>query len=203
MGPSRERLLEAMIRVVGENGYRATSVADVIAEADSSRATFYKYFADKHDCFLAAYDMLVERVFEEVISGCDASQPWLERVTAGLSRIVELFAQDPELARTAVVEVAGAGAEARKRHSEALARLSQFMDAADQELAGGEELPVNTSLMAAGAVAGLIFDELQAGRAAELPRLLPELVFALLVPYIGPRAAAEEMRRTVTPSSPR
>jgi AcrR family transcriptional regulator len=200
MGSSRERLLEAMVRIVGENGYGATSVADVVAEADSSRATFYKHFADKHDCFLAAYDMLVERVFEEVTSGCDASRPWMERVTAGLSTIVELFAQDPELARTAVVEVAGAGADARRRNSEALARLSRFMDT-DGEPAGGVELPASTSLMAAGAVAGLIFDELQAGRAAELRSLLPELVFALLVPYIGPRAAAEEMRRTVVPSS--
>ena len=49
--------------------------------------------------------------------------------------------------------------------------------------------------MAAGAVSGLIFDELLTGRAERLPELLPDLLFAMLVPYIGPSAAAEEMRK--------
>ena len=61
----RELILEAMVRVVGRKGYKETSVADVIEEAETSRTTFYKHFEDKHDCFLAAYDMLVDRVFED------------------------------------------------------------------------------------------------------------------------------------------
>ena len=62
-------------------------------------------------------------------------------------------------------------------------------------MSNGRELPENISLMSAGAVSGLIFDELLAGRAAQLPAMLPDLLFAMLVPYVGPRAAAEEMRR--------
>jgi len=190
----RDLILAAMIRVVGSKGYKATSVADVIEEAGASRTTFYKHFADKHDCFLAAYDMLVEQVFSEVVANCDGNQPWLERMQRGLSRIVELFALDPELARTAVVEVAAAGADARQRHWDAVARFTEFLEGG-RELADGRELPENISLMSAGAVSGLIFDELLAGRAAELPALFPDLLFAMLVPYIGPRAAADEMRR--------
>jgi AcrR family transcriptional regulator len=190
----RELILAAMIRVVGSKGYKATSVADVIEEAGTSRTTFYKHFEDKHDCFLAAYDMLVEQVFAEVIANCDGNQPWLERVRRGLAAIVELFALDPKLARTAVVEVAAAGADARQRHWNAVARFTEYLEDG-RELADGRELPENISLMSAGAVSGLIFDELLAGRAAELPALLPDLLFAMLVPYIGPRAAADEMRR--------
>lgn len=194
MNSRRERLLQAMVRVVGEKGYKATSVADVIAEADISRTTFYKHFTDKHDCFLAAYDMLVEQVFREVLANCDGEQPWMERVTNGLARIVELFALDPALARTAIVEVAAAGADARQRHWNAVARFTEFLDGG-RELGEGRELPENISLMSAGAVSGLIFDELLAGRAERLPALLPDLLFAMLVPYVGPKAAAEEMRK--------
>ncbi len=195
----RQLLLEAMIRVVGAKGYKATSVADVIEEAGTSRTTFYKHFEDKHECFLAAYDMLVERVFAEVVAGCDGRQPWLERMRTGLATIVELFALNPELDRTAVVEVAGAGADARRRHWNAVARFTEFLEAG-RDLADGQELPENIDLLAAGAVSGLIFDELLAGRAAQLPDLLPELLFALLVPYIGPSADAAEMRRAAAPS---
>jgi AcrR family transcriptional regulator len=193
----RQLILEAMVRVVGAKGYKATSVTDVIEEAGTSRTTFYKHFDDKHECFLAAYDMLVERVFSEVIANCDGEQSWLERVQTGLATIVEMFALDPRLARTAIVEVAGAGAEARQRHWNAVAKFTEFLEDG-RELAPGRELPENIALMAAGAVSGLIFDELLVGRADRLPELLPDLVFALLVPFIGPGAATEEMRRAAT-----
>jgi AcrR family transcriptional regulator len=189
----RDRILTAMIRVVGRKGYDATSVADVIVEADTSRTTFYKHFEDKHDCFLAAYDRMVERVFATVAAECEGEQPWLPRVRKGLSTLVEIFSRDPELARTALVEVAAAGAEARQRHWDAVSRLTAYLDTGRG--LDGAELPEHTSTMAVGAVSGLIFDELVAGRTAQLPALMPDLLFAMLVPYIGPTAAAEEMRR--------
>jgi len=195
----RQQILAAMVRVVGAKGYKETSVADVIAEAPTSRTTFYKYFEDKHDCFLAAYEMLVEQVFSEVVANCDGEATWMARVTGGLTTIVDRFAVDPALARTAVVEVAAAGADARQLHWNAIARFTEYLDAG-RELAGGKELPENISLMSAGAVSGLIFDELLAGRADHLPDRLPDLLFAMLVPYVGPQAAAAEMRRVAATS---
>jgi AcrR family transcriptional regulator len=190
----RQLILEAMVRVVGRKGYKATSVADVIADADVSRTTFYKHFEDKHECFLAAYDLVTERVLDAVVASCDAEQPWLERMRVGLATVVEMFALDPELARTAIVEVAAAGADARQRHWNAVAKFTEFL--ADGEgVAGERELPEHIALMAAGAVSGLIFDELLTGRAERLPELLPDLLFAMLVPYIGPSAATAEMRK--------
>jgi AcrR family transcriptional regulator len=190
----RQLILEAMIRVVGTKGYKATSVADVIEEAEVSRTTFYKHFEDKHECFLAAYDMLVDQVFQTVLGNCDATQPWLDRMRTGLSTILELFAEKPELARTAIVEVAAAGADARQLHWNAVAKFTEYFEDG-RELTGDRELPENIALMAAGAVSGLIFDELLTGRADRLPQLLPDLLFAMLVPYIGPGAATQEMRR--------
>ena len=190
----RDLILAAMIRVVGRKGYKETSVADVIEEANVSRTTFYKHFEDKHECFLAAYKVLVEQVFTKVTANCNGTESWLSRMEKGLTTIVELFALEPELARTAVVEVAAAGADARRLHWDAVARFTRYLEDG-RELSDGRELPENISLMSAGAVSGLIFDELLAGRAAQLPTLLPDLLFAMLVPYIGPRAAAEEMRR--------
>jgi AcrR family transcriptional regulator len=52
----RGRLLFAMAEAVADAGYVGVSVADVIARAGVSRATFYEQFRDKQDCFLAAFD---------------------------------------------------------------------------------------------------------------------------------------------------
>jgi hypothetical protein len=138
--------------------------------------------------------MLIEQLLAEVRAGCDEERQWQERVERGLTTIVERFAANAELARTAVVEVSAVGAEARQRHWDALVRFGEYLDEGGA-LAGKGELPGNISLMSAGAVSGVIFEELLAGRAEQLPSLLPDLLFAVLVPYVGPRAAAGEMRR--------
>jgi AcrR family transcriptional regulator len=189
----RQVILAAMIRVVGDKGYAEASVADVLEEADVSRMTFYRYFDDKQHCFLAAYEMVIEQVFAELASNCDRELPWPSRMADGLSTLVDRFAVDPALARTAVVEVAAAGADARELHWNALNRFTEYLEGG--RALAGEDLPPNISLMSAGAVSGLIFDELLAGRADQLPTLLPDLLFAMLVPYVGPQAAAAEMRR--------
>jgi AcrR family transcriptional regulator len=190
----REAILTAMVRVVGRKGYEATSVADVIEEAGTSRTTFYKHFDDKHDCFLAAYERMVDQVFATIVAECDGERPWVSRVRKGLETLIEIFALEPELARTAVVEVAAAGADARKLHWDAVNRFKGYLEAG-RELEPGKELPEQISVMAVGAVSGLIFDELIAGRGEQLPELMPDLLFAMLVPYLGPAAAADEMRR--------
>jgi AcrR family transcriptional regulator len=190
----RDRILAAIVRVVGRKGYKATSVTDVIKEAETTRASFYRRFENKHECFLIAYDASLERLFAVVAEGCDGSEPWVERVRRGLANLVETFAREPELARTMIVEVVGAGADGRRRHWEALTRLGECLDSG-RESTLGLELPEHTSRMAIGAVSGLIFDELAANRPTQLPALMPDLLFSLLVPYLGPKAAAEAIRR--------
>lgn len=182
----RDAIIEATIQVIGRKGYRATTVADIIAEAGVARTTFYKHFADKHECFLAAHDLGAERALVTVESGCDGGRPRLERVRAGLGSLVTLLATNPSLARVVVVEAAIAGTEGRRRQLAAIDRLARLLDE-DSEAS-------NVALMAVGAATGLLFDEIQAGRAGDLCKRLPELLFALLVPYVGPTEAAASAR---------
>jgi AcrR family transcriptional regulator len=49
----RERLFAAMVASTASKGYPATTVADLIALAGVSRATFYEHFDDKAHCFRA------------------------------------------------------------------------------------------------------------------------------------------------------
>ena len=193
-GTRRNAIVKAMIRVAGGKGYLATSVADVIAEAGTSRTTFYKHFRDKQECFLAAYDLAIERILGAAESGCADRRHWPDRARNGLAGVVELLAAEPALAMTAIVEFSAAGMEARTHHRAAIGRIAHLLEAGRPR--HRRELPPNTSLMAVGAVLGLILDELREGEATNLPRILPELEFALLVPYLGPQAAAEAFEAT-------
>jgi AcrR family transcriptional regulator len=189
----RERLLEAAVRVVAEKGYGPTTVADLTREAGISRTTFYAMFEDKEACFLAAYDGVVDALVRRISAAYEAEEGWPRRARAGLAALLEALAEEPDVARLALVDVGAAGPAAQRRYRAALQRLTPLFDEGRDFATGGRGLPANTSRMAIGAVAGLISDELAEGRAEYLPSLLSDLLFATLVPYIGPAAAAREV----------
>jgi AcrR family transcriptional regulator len=194
----RERILEAMIRVVADKGYAATTVADVTKVAGVSRTTFYEMFEDKQACFLAAYDRMVEALARRVMAAYEQQQDgaWPERARVGLIVLLEALAAEPALARLALVDVGSAGPAAQRRYRAAVQRFAPLFDEGRDFAPGGRSLPPNTSRMAMGGVTGLISDELIAGRAAQLPDLLSDALFATLMPYVGPDAAAREVGKT-------
>ena len=53
-----------MVATVAEKGYEATTVADLVELSGVSRSAFYRHFADKQACFLAAIEALVEPALE-------------------------------------------------------------------------------------------------------------------------------------------
>ena len=192
----RERLLEAMIRAVAAKGYAATTVGDVTKAAGVSRTTFYEMFEDKEACFLAAYDDMVDRLIRRVIAAYERQDsPWPQRARTGLAALLEALAVEPDLARLAFVDVGSAGPAAQRRYRAAVQRFAPLFDEGRDFAPGGRSLPPNTSRMAIGGVTGLIADELVAGRGKQLPDLLSDALFATLMPYVGPLAAAREVGR--------
>jgi AcrR family transcriptional regulator len=59
---SRERILEAALRLFAEKGYEATTMRDVAREAGSSLGLAYRYFASKEEFALALYMRLAEEL---------------------------------------------------------------------------------------------------------------------------------------------
>lgn len=191
----RDRLLEAAVRVVAAKGYGALTIGDLTGEAGVSRTTFYELFEDKEACFLAAYDNAVEALVRRVVRAYESERAWPERAAAGLAALLEALAEEPALARLSLVDIGNAGPAAQRRYRAAMQRLTPLFEEGRDFAPGGRNLPANTSRMAIGGVTGLVADELVADRAEYLPGLLSDVLFATLVPYIGPDAAAREVER--------
>ena len=192
----RERVLEAMVRVAATEGYEATTVGEVVERAEVSRAEFDAMFASKDICFLEAYDAVVAVLLTRIGGAFEAAapEPWAARITAALRALVELVAAEADIARMALVEIASLGEDARYRYRLAMDRFLPFVEEGRDAVAGGAELPEGTARFAIGAAVVMVFDEIRAGRAAELGALLPDLVFAVTMPYLGPERAKEAMR---------
>ncbi|GAA4253132.1 TetR/AcrR family transcriptional regulator [Dactylosporangium darangshiense] len=59
---TRRILGEALVELVIEQGYEATTVQDVLDRADVGRSTFYAHFRDKDALLMAGFDDLAERL---------------------------------------------------------------------------------------------------------------------------------------------
>ncbi len=190
-------MLEAMIRVAAAKGYEAATVADVVEVAGVSQETFDATFVGKAGCFLEAYDAAIDVLLAHVSTAYESTvgQPWPDRIVAALRALVELFAQEHDITRMAMVEVTAVGEDARIRYRGALGRFTYFLEEGRFCSDGGEELPADTARFAIGGATSLIFAEVRAGRGQDLQQILPELVFAVLVPYLGSERAEIEMRR--------
>lgn len=191
----RDRLLEAVLQIAAEKGYAAATVSDLTKRAGISRTTFYALFVDKEACFLAAWDEGVDALMRRICAAYESEERWPDRAGAALAVLLDALAAEPELSRFALVDVASAGPAAQRRFRAAVQRLTPLLDEGRDFAPDGRRLPVNVSRMAVGSVVGLVGDELRAGRAERLPDRLPDLLFAMLVPYVGPEVAAAEMRR--------
>jgi AcrR family transcriptional regulator len=186
-----------MVRVAAAKGYEEATVDDVIALAGVPRETFDENFDDKASCFLEAYDAVIDVLVAHVSTAFETAsdEPWPERIVASLQALVELLSAESDIARMAIVEVTAAGDDARARYRGALARFTPFLEEGREYSDQGEELPADTARFAIGGATSMIFDEIRGGRGPELTRILPDLVFAVLMPYLGPKTAEEEMNR--------
>ena len=199
----RSRIHRAMIEVVSERGYPETRVVDVIGVAGVSRKTFYELFDSKEDCFLAAYDVLLDNLLGEATEAFESKpgSPWAERVAAALGALLDHLSRHPDEARFAIVEVLAAGPKALTRRDAALRQFTGFLESGRSE--ASFELPGITSIAVAGGVNELLYSEILHGAVARLPSRLPDLMFWIALPYLGAEGAAvqrERVRLSMQPS---
>jgi AcrR family transcriptional regulator len=118
----RERLLRAIVGCASEQGYSATTIADVVRVARTSRSAFYEHFADKEDCFLAAYEQMTAAFITASLEAAADAGGWRERLDAGILTYFRFMAEHPEVAVATVVEIHSAGRRALDARERALER---------------------------------------------------------------------------------
>ncbi|HET9154458.1 MAG TPA: TetR/AcrR family transcriptional regulator [Solirubrobacterales bacterium] len=189
----RERLLGAMLSAAAELGYLETNVQDVIDRAGVSRPTFYEHFSNKEDCFLAAFDSSAERLRKLVHAAVrDGGDVWRDRVRCGLEALLGFARQEPDTARTLVVEARAASETAVRRRVDLLDDFARCLDEEARELLSAPA--PRTAVTASGIVGGvesLLYSRLCKQEYDQLEALLPSLMYFVVLPYEGHEAAGE------------
>jgi AcrR family transcriptional regulator len=194
----REAVLRAALLELAAKGYRALSLAELGVECGVSEAELIAEFGDLDGCLSSAYELIAAQTLAAAGAACDTEMPWPERVQIGLSALVDRVAANPQLAQAMTRAFPGIRPATYGRYVELLAGFVPLMKEGREYSQASEELPAEVELLAVGAAESIIFGELDAGRAEELPAMVPEILFSVLVPFIGPERAADEMQSAAT-----
>jgi AcrR family transcriptional regulator len=156
-----ERMVAAMAEECAEVGYAEATVSAVAKRAGVSSLTFYKQFADKRDCMLAAHRQLLGRLLEVVDRAREEESDPTAMPRATVRTALGVFAADPPSARLLIVEIHAVGPEGAKRHD---ALVEAFAERLGMDWA-----------RAAGILA-LVGKLVVLGEAARLPELEDEFI---------------------------
>jgi AcrR family transcriptional regulator/DNA-binding MarR family transcriptional regulator len=192
----RSRMLAAAVDAVAEVGYARMTVAQVISRARVSRKTFYDVFADREDCFLAAFEQassqarLIAREAYERQGGV-----WREGVRAALGRLLVFLDEEPSLAKLCVVEVLAGGEKVLERRAELLEEIAAVIDQGRDLTSTSSEPPAMTAEGIVGGVFAVLHTRLLDDSDEPLTDLLAPLMSMIVLPYLGARAATRELAR--------
>jgi AcrR family transcriptional regulator len=191
----RERLIAGLAAAVAEQGFAAVTLSDVVRHAKVSRRVFYANFESREQCFLAAFEVVVDHLRELVGAAVAEVDGWPGQAIAATRATLAFLAAEPDLARLCLVESRAAGAAVNARFNEAMGEMAPLLRQGRLERPEAARLPDSTEDSTIGSLVSLAHRKVAAGEAAKLEDLLPDCAELILLPYLGPAEAARLTRQ--------
>lgn len=177
----RRTFTDALAELCVERGYRATTVADVVRRAKSSRNTVYEYFDNREQIFLAAQQRGTSEFLARARAADEeaAAEP-LPRFEAALGAVLDWIAEEPALAWVCLVEAQCATQESFRRYHETISRLTATLESI---VPSTDERVPTTEEALLGGIAHVLSQLIRSGDTARAPELLQPLAEFLCLPF--------------------
>jgi AcrR family transcriptional regulator len=171
----RQRLRDALVRIVSTSGPEGLTVRAVSALAGVSTRTFYERFSGTEECFEYAYESTVQSALGRARSASSVARGRRANVEWVIHSLYASLAAQPTDAELVLIAAYGAGVPVRRRLKETLAELGTSFEAALGRTSS--EVAVTPHLLAGFAAGTLAIARrtVMARRAAELPALSGEV----------------------------
>jgi AcrR family transcriptional regulator len=189
----RRRIIEVATAVFAKRGYPPSTVENIADAAGIAVGSFYVHFANKEDCLLAAYDLVVGEARDLLTAAVRAQSGWPRQTLAALHELLVLIAAEPLKARLALVEIQTGGPVA-------LARYGETLDLVIGSLAGGRKVaavdpppPETQEAATANGLAWLLAQRILHGEAKDVEELFGQMAEVVLEPYLGGARTRREL----------
>lgn len=188
---TRARLLAAVAKAAGEQGYEQVTVERIVRYAEVSDITFFQHFESREQALMAAYDSFLERLWVEATAACEVTAPWPSRVRGAIAAILASLVEASAIARAFLIEASVASIAGAERQIAALDRFAALLGEGRSADRRAQSLPEATERTLVGGIASIVSGCLLAEDPQALPALELQLVELVLIPYLG----ADEARR--------
>lgn len=189
----RARILAAAKELTRELGAERVTVAHIVRQAGVSRRTFYELFSDRESCFLAVLDQAIEQVASEVVPAYEGESDWVDRIRAAMTAMLECFERHPDVAGLCVIDALGGGVAALTRRARTVDVLVRAVDEGRGAGAHAGGAGRFSAEAAVGAVLAILHERLREDSSYSLIGLRGQLMSVIVLPYLGPEAAAAEL----------
>jgi AcrR family transcriptional regulator len=189
----RQRIVAAMVELIAEQGYKATTVKQLLERAGVTRADFRRSFAGKRACFLAAYEELSKRFSRHVFAAFEGEEEWRDGLRAAAYAAADWIAEHPLEARYAVIEMVAAGEFAQERREATLRGFVDLIDAGREQLDKPDSVSRAMADGVVGGILGILTKTLRRGARVSAGDIVPDLMFVAVRPYLGHEVAREEL----------
>jgi AcrR family transcriptional regulator len=125
--PFRVRLLEGLAASIRERGYRATTVAEIVRHARTSKRTFYDQFAGKEQCFLELLRTEFEIMAEDIRGAVDPQADWHQQIRQAVEGYVGSIESRPAITLSWIRELPSLGDFARPVQRQGLELLTNLL----------------------------------------------------------------------------
>ncbi len=190
----RERILTAMAEACASKGYGAATIADIVETAGVSRATFYELFKDKEDCLQASMELSLADAMGRIVEVYSPDKPWATMVRDAAATFLDLLASRPDFARMALIEAPAAGGRSLEMYGSGKRVLQALLDRGRGDPMEEQGIPSSAGRGALAAAESLIVGQILAGNTERLRELLPDIVYIVVIPYLGQDEALRQSR---------
>lgn len=123
----RTRLLDGLAASIGERGYRASTVADIVRHARTSKRTFYTEFTDKEQCFVELLRADHEQLIAEIRAAVDPEALWDRQIEQAAAAYVAHIGARPAITLSWIRELPALGATVRTIQRPAMTGLTEML----------------------------------------------------------------------------
>jgi AcrR family transcriptional regulator len=201
----RERIVDATAAIVAEKGLANLTIPEIARRANVSHQTFYEMYPTKHDAFLGTQKVGLHQALRVTVQAYEENKAdWPRGVAAGLRALLGYLASEPAHAHLILVDTFAASPEAIEIRDTSIHAFAAYLQpgyhyTAKNGATAGTPPADAAPGVAPEAIAGGIWQVLnyyiEDERTAELPEVAPQLIYAALTPFIGPKDAAKAARR--------
>jgi AcrR family transcriptional regulator len=185
----RQRLLDGLAESIEQDGYRNTTVADIVRRARTSRRTFYEHFTSKETCFVALLTDTNTEMIRRISSAVDPESPWASQVRQAVEAWIASAESQPEIILSWIRDVPSLGTAARQLQREVMdafvTMVQTLCDTEEWRSAGLGPVPRQLAIILLGGLRELIATTVEdGGRPSDMTEVAVQASIALLGPPI-------------------